>query len=352
MKLTAQKCAALALLLAGSATHAQENSSVTIYGVADAYVGPIKTSNVAGSPQGTAEAVSSGGMTTPFIGFRGVEDLGGGYKALFKLESFYRIDTGQVGRNDADPLWGRASFVGLDSPYGRVTFGRQVTPYSLAATFTTPLKGTTAISPIFFHTYKGNILGGTRMDNAIGYFSPTWNGANFEVLGSLGNEVIGGPTDHNGRALEGVGRYANGPFSAVAGIHYINTNTANDGHKQKAYMAGGIYDFGFVKLNAQMHYAKDESRVAADNINRRTYEVGAAVPFGGGEFDFSYAYSNMNHIPSAVTTPDNRRSYVLAYDYSLSKRTDVYAAFFNDKLKNSRTEGVTQIIAVGVRHLF
>jgi predicted porin len=101
-----------------------------------------------------------------------------------------------------------------------------------------------------------------------------------------------------------------------------------------------------------MHYSKDDSRVAADNQDRHTYEAGAVIPFGPGEFAVSYAYSNLQHIATARTLPDSRRSYVVAYDYSLSKRTDLYAAFFNDKLRSSVTETVQQITAVGVRHRF
>ena len=60
-------------------------SSVQIYGVADA--GITKT-------KGESARIFSGGADGSRIGFKGTEDIGGGWKAIFNLEARVELDTG------------------------------------------------------------------------------------------------------------------------------------------------------------------------------------------------------------------------------------------------------------------
>lgn len=57
------------------------------------------------------------------IGFRGSEDLGGGLKAIFQLESSLNLDTGNGN------LGGRNSNVGLTGKWGTIFYGLWDTPY-------------------------------------------------------------------------------------------------------------------------------------------------------------------------------------------------------------------------------
>jgi predicted porin len=338
---------AFALALASHVACA-DSGSVAVYGSADMYMASVK--NVGGTAaQGTVSAVNSGGLTTSFIGFRGQEDLGGGNAAIFSLESFIRMDTGVIGRNDADPLWGRAANVGLSTRFGRVTLGRHVTPYSLAATLFTPLKGTTSISPIFSTIFRGNVQGDTRFNNSVRYVSPNMDGWNADVVASLGRENPPGPDERRERAVDGSLRYDRGPLSLIAATRQINLNTAFDGHKQKAYMGGAMYDLQFVKLNAQYHWSKESFTLSAKDITRKVYELGAAVPMGAGAFDLSWSVSN-NERPLASGVSDKRTAYVLAYDYNLSVRTDVYVGLFRDAQKHP--DILQRQVIGGVRHNF
>lgn len=346
MKLHALTRAALSLLLLCPLAHAQQG--VTIYGAADAFVGQVKTTGGTG-PQGSAGVVNSGGLTTSFIGFRGNEDLGSGLKAVFVLESYMRMDTGAIGRNDADPLWGRAAFVGLDTGFGRITLGRHVTPYSLAATTTTPLAGTTTVSPIFAHTYRGNVQGDTRFNNSIRYTSPETRGFLLDVVASLGREAARGPDYKRDRAVDGSLRYQNGPLKLITASRYIDLNNNSDGHEQTSYMVGGMYDLKLVKLNAQYHHTDESFTASTRDITRKSYELGASIPVGAGVVALSVARSDIEHL-RGPTVSDKRDSWVIAYDYKLSKRTDIYAALYRDKLKNP--DVLQQITALGVRHLF
>ena len=76
--------------LASVATVAQAQSSVTIYGIVDAALVSVTGASATGKVQG----MGNGGLSTPRLGFRGTEDLGGGLKANFHLEAEFLADTG------------------------------------------------------------------------------------------------------------------------------------------------------------------------------------------------------------------------------------------------------------------
>ena len=80
---------ALAVLAASGAAMAQ--SSVTVYGRLDASVGSAKVGAPGAALRGNTQMFNSN-MTSSRIGFRGTEDLGGGLKAIFALESNIQVD--------------------------------------------------------------------------------------------------------------------------------------------------------------------------------------------------------------------------------------------------------------------
>jgi predicted porin len=114
-------------------------------------------------------------------------------------------------------------------------------------------------------------------------------------------------------------------------------------------MTGVLYDFNVVKLNAQYHWTKETFDLTAKDITRKTYEVGASVPFGRGDFNVSWSASNIDR-PLASGVPDRRKSYVIAYDYNLSKRTDLYAGFYRDQQEHP--DILQRQTVAGIRHSF
>lgn len=111
---------ALAVLAASGAAMAQ--SSVTVYGLADVRVGSFKQSDEVGSLSNTE--MRSGGFATSRIGFKGTEDLGGGLKANFQIETSVAID-----RPAASTIGDRQAWVGLSGGFGAIELGRSWTPY-------------------------------------------------------------------------------------------------------------------------------------------------------------------------------------------------------------------------------
>ncbi|MBG9390496.1 porin [Caenimonas aquaedulcis] len=335
----------LPALLACALGHAQ--STVQIYGTIDEFAGRLTTETA--TTRSSSTVLNNGGMTTSFLGFRGTEDLGGGLRAVFALETFIRADTGAIGRNDADPFWGRLSIVGLEGGWGKLTLGRHVTPYSLATTLNTPFVGSTTLSPVFAHVYNLNLQGGTRFDNGVQYSLPRLGGFAADFLYSMGRENATPSVDRKrDRAFEAVGSYTTGPAKLTAGYHYINLNNAGDDHDQNAWMVAGTYDFGVIKVNAQHHRVREQSTTIATNARRRTTEAGVTIPVGAGSILATYVRSSMRDASPA--TPDGRRSFSIGYDYNLSKRTDIYTAYYRDRLVNPMTQQT--ILAAGVRHRF
>src|SRR5690242_19768950 len=100
-----------ALVLGGVVPFVHAQSSVTIYGVADAGL-VFESGGSAGSSRNVSSGVASGNR----LGFKGREELGGGMAVIFNLENGYNIDTGTAGQGAL--LFGRQAYVGLTGAGG------------------------------------------------------------------------------------------------------------------------------------------------------------------------------------------------------------------------------------------
>ncbi|MGA7815976.1 porin, partial [Caballeronia sp.] len=117
-----KKVIAAALLgVLASAAHAQ--SSVTLYGLLDVGVTYTNSQVTVNGGHSNVQLVS-GPVDGSRWGLRGAEDLGGGLKAIFTLESGFNLNDGTLAYNGRE--FGRQAFVGLSSvDYGALTLGRQ-----------------------------------------------------------------------------------------------------------------------------------------------------------------------------------------------------------------------------------
>ena len=127
---------ALAVLAASGVASAQ--STVTLYGLADVYLGSTKVKSTVGGVSTSLRqtVVDSGGFNTSRFGMKGSEDLGGGLKANFLLEAGYDISTGAANnytnpftKQTSNAIFGRQSWVGLSGGFGEVKLGKMWTPY-------------------------------------------------------------------------------------------------------------------------------------------------------------------------------------------------------------------------------
>jgi predicted porin len=344
----------LALAAAGLA-HAQSN--VSLYGTIDLAFGSFQQSGASGS---TANAhltkVDSNLMTTSFIGFKGSEDLGGGLKAGFALESFLRPDTGASGRTGTDTFWARAANVYLQSDLGKVTIGRQINlPYLQIATFN-PFGGAFGLSPAVRLTYGawGNDKGDSGWSNAVSYNSPVFGGFSGTVQVQTGESASKAERTSYGLG----GSYVNGPFAAAVSWQMLRSAEAPKsdfaaGQRQNFGLANVSYDAGFAKFFGQYgQYKNSGFTTNAEKIDTWLYQIGASVPVTAqGKVLASYGQSKEKPVEGGTTPMTIHGILTIAYDYNLSKRTDTYVALMSDNEGKSGYK-VGYTYAVGLRHSF
>jgi GBP family porin len=372
---------AVSLVLFSGAASAQAN--VAIYGIVDAGVNYTDFKRAAA---GDTVALESGGANASRIGFRGTEVLGDGLSAIFQLESGYNIDTGALGYNGR--LFGRQAWVGLDSKtLGTIAFGRAGTFSSGAAAFDMfvsidPFKTSFGLASLN-NTFSSGAL---RLDNTMFYRSPKLGGFqagllySFQSAQAVLTENAG--SGNNNRTIGAGINYASGPLYAVVTYDVIKPATLTTGAlagqaypDQKHLQIGATYDLKVVNLHAA--YAKQTnhslySPVAQDLSTISTldplarpdadsYMVGVTVPVGAGTILASYQVRNGEAIRTSATATyeADRRIAAVAYAYSLSKRTRLYAELADSTGKQSIAEGTAATDAynrrefrVGLNHYF
>lgn len=317
--------------------HACAQSSVQLYGIVDAWAGYLR---LPGQPG--AAHVGGGGLSTSFWGFRGQEDLGGGYKALFAIEGFFRPQSGQYGSFNGDPMFSRNAYVGINSPYGPLTLGRQSSLLYLQSAQFNPFYASFTFSPTINQLYSAlgtypayrtdqGIPGGTSWSNAIQYATPDFSGLNVHAMYAFGNEA----GENGAKKFSAQATYTRGALAIGATYQYLNFSSAPGDlgnllrglQSQMAMQLGVSYNLNFVKLYGEYTYADDALLVSSFHVNM--LQGGLAVPVGVGSILASYAWSRDNS-----TLDQTRQTATISYDYPFSKRTDVYAGYMYDHISN------------------
>jgi predicted porin len=318
--------AAMAVFAAAGTAHAQ--SSVTIFGIVDMAL----TSVDQGGKRLTS--LANEGQASNRIGFRGVEDLGGGLKAEFWLESGMSPDAGTPGGVN----FLRKSTLGLKGGFGEVRLGRDYTPtFSNHSAYT--VFGTNGLGNSLntFTVLRSGASTGVRADNSIGYFTPVISGFQGQLMvGLKEQDVDNNPNEYTGLRLT----YNAGPLSASLATASEGSSVQTSNYKRTNL--GATYDFGVAKvfffhLNAKFGQAK----------NKQT-AIGLTAPVGPGTVKFSYMQASYNAQGTAVFVPavtavptatppiaaraaqsaqDDATHITIGYDYPLSKRTVVYGLF-------------------------
>ncbi|WP_213309332.1 porin [Paraburkholderia sacchari] len=163
------------------ASTAWGQSSVTLYGVVDTGVEYVSHANAKNESLFRMPAVT--GLVPSRWGLRGIEDLGGGYRAIFTLESGFNMRGGDLGQGGR--LFGRQAWVGLESRYGTLTFGRQYT-MTYIAMLENEIMGPSIYGLASLDAYIPN----ARSDNTVAY-KITYSGFTFGATYSFGRDSAG-----------------------------------------------------------------------------------------------------------------------------------------------------------------
>jgi predicted porin len=341
-----KKVIALAVAaLASSAAFAQTN--VTVYGVVDVGQAFVKSSgsSVADTNQGTVGRLDN---NSSYIGFKGVEDLGNGLKAVFQYESNFAADTaGAV-------AGGRDTFIGLTGGFGTVVAGTLTHPLRAmgakveltpgAAGFGTMASLTGTIAG--FHTGADN-----RAQNAIAYVSPSFGGFSGTVAYVNGEQKTNGNQstssvgpDVTSRAYQIAAQYDNGPLWVAAGYHKnkemgigltssIPTSTATlalDGQDARVYRLAAAYTFPTKTKVTALYDNTKVDQLGGDGgvvVKRNAFSLGVAQEIGKNTIGLEYGRAGKLKVDGESQDETKANIWTAVYSYALSKRTQVHARY-------------------------
>ena len=369
---------ALAVLgAAAGVAHAQSN--VTIYGVVD--TGFIKKSG---------QDVEMGENVNNRLGFRGVEDLGGGMKATFELERRFNLNDGTLKEDDKD--WDGAANVGLKGDaWGAVRLGRvnELTTETIRK-----------FDPFYQYGVGSMMYGSQRVrgiDNTIRYDSPNWSGFHFGATYSLGDNMDSDSRSSHGDTLKADGAdndgygimlgYDNGPLALVG-----NWSRLADSKKSSVWNLGAAYRFGPAKVELVYQQTKDkgwvngersnwndnssafgkwvaaeyngenlvgENGINIDSITEKQWLLGLEWKLGPGRLNASAQWMEVEANGGMHISDKDIYKYAIGYTYDLSKRTAIYgnvaytdyddkevAAIYGD------TDDGTYGVQIGITHKF
>jgi predicted porin len=315
----------LALAVLGAyAGVASAQSSVTLYGTVDLNGRYVKSDVTSGRDH--QWSMGRDGINSSQLGFRGIEDLGGGLKAGFLLLSSVGADSGDIGAGQSaagsGKFWTRRATVSLFSNGGELRLGRDYTPTFWNNTIFDAF-GTNGLGDST-HVNQLNTTTFVRADNSIGYFLPANIGGFYgQFMAAAAEPGQAGQTSNVGRYLGGRVGFAAGPFDvAFAYAQQRDSNGAvGSGLTQDTWNIGGAYDFGFLKV---MGYYDHDKR---DNTGKEDrWSISTVIPMGQGEIHLGYERSKFkSSLPAPAVNFDNHIWQTAAtYQYNLSKRTAMY----------------------------
>jgi predicted porin len=385
----------LAVLTVSGAAFAQ--SSVTISGLIDIGYGSVNApANALGVQTGDISRIAQNGSGTTAIVIGGVEDLGGGMKALFRYEMNPDFVSGSGLTGGAGATSGAGAtaigsgangyqFVGVEGGFGKVLFGRlntgSLAAWGAGSTFGTALGSGYASNGNIYTRYSAatgnyNNTAPTRFNGAVEYTTPVMSGLSARLLyvpqaneSGLGTDVAcasaacaaAGPATSIGSNRAGVSdisvAYSAGPLNVVAARQTVkvganamsalaNPTGAATGTNELTTI-GANYNLGFATVRGGFW-----TETVGTTVDTAGYQLGASYPMGAITLHASMASSN-----DKTAANVDKKILGLGADYALSKRSNVYARYENrDANKNSAADtsaaGSTKVMHVGIRHTF
>lgn len=349
---------------------ASAQSSVTLFGVVDLAARQVSAGGKSQSQ------LASDGFNSNRLGFRGVEDLGGGLRAGFWLEAGmdpsigtagggngnYAANTATSSASGATPgaFFNRRSTVSLIGGFGEVRLGRDYTPSFWNTTVFDPF-GTNGVGS--FLTVVDTLGTGAqtvvRANNTIGYFLPGGLGGLYGqamVAAFDGSAASGLPAGNAHRSFR-LG-YAAGPVNVA--FSWGNTTNGTGGADFKHTNLAGSYDAKVVQLFAQMNNTSAAGATAVAGRKQRVTLLGATMPMGATQLRASYIKAD----GSGPVAADNKDASQISFGFvqNMSKRTALYGSY--SRISNSgagsyslgplpaTAGGKATGYEVGVRHSF
>jgi GBP family porin len=309
----------IALAISGAVALPAMAQNVTLYGQIDAGVAHF---NGVGTVKTTQHAITDGSVSSPLWGLRGTEDLGGGMKTVFQLESDIQTNNGGYGNSG---LFRRAAFAGLTGGFGEVTVGLRLNP--LIATFGAlmPVAGN-SVSTLTSAALSFNNF---YTKNAITYTTPNVNGLvgqfQYGAANSFSTTTTGGVVEaasltytSGNLALRGAyqNRTSNGTTSGANTTNAAFGTVPTIDQAARSAVAGAMYSIGDWSLALAMFENNEQPSAGATKVKR-----------GGNQLGIGYKMSPAVLLGGSLTRAEGSELLNAQARYSLSKRTTAYAQF-------------------------
>lgn len=287
---------------------------------------------------GTGQA---GTIQRSHLAIAGLEDLGGGLKATFRLSTRFDLDTGLSEDHGKKPFWHDESTVGLQGRFGHVRLGRALSamwsqdwkfdPWSNFNRIASPAwHQWHYLTPTSRYSNNGTAEYG-RMANGIFYDSPTLGG--FTLHLSASPERTERPVNLR-REGRGYSASLNYDSNSLSGMLAFERNSSGD----KDSFAALKYRFGPAALMA----AWDYSRVAQNASTAKALTLGATYQMGATTLKAGYGHQRLQE--------QRNHFYSLGADYAMSKRTTLYASLGRKSYEYRGDSGTS--FGIGVAHAF
>ena len=363
-----KKLIALAIAGAFAAPVAMaDNSNVVIYGEfagsLDYVDGGSYTTGVVAPIQGISNAAAERrgrvSSNNSFLGFKGTEDLGNGWSAIWQYEQSIAIDQQNIGDSSTGVTGGsnqsrRQTFVGLSSKQiGSLTLGIHDTPFK---TSTGPLDifGQHTLADYRSLWGAAGSLGSVasiRAQNSAMYTSPDLSGFTIKALGAATNEngnnagALGLPASsvQNPHYYSVSGTYANGPLFAT--LAYEDNKTvggATTDLNYKNWRTGVGYSFAGFKVGLAFERIKASGQAVSvsNEVRRNAWYLPVSYQMGNNTIKAAYTQagkSNQRVGGVDVSGNDGAKQYSVGFDHAMSKRTNVYALYTKVRNDNNGT---------------
>ena len=339
--------AAIAGAFVAPAAFAQ-NSTVQIYGLLNAEYGFFNQQNTAaGAGRSSVDALGSGASR---IGFRGQEKLGGGMTAFWQCESDIRFLSGGAATNGN--LCDRNSALGLRGSFGSFYVGTWDSPLKRVAAITRITNETGWLGTQLMTLSPGGGWTGAfslRNVQSLNYDTPKFGGfsASFQTTTTNPGRGSNALPTPKGRFTSMSGQYVQGPVAVVVGYsqHDDNRSTGGQGFDDTAWLIGGTYTFGAVKVGLTYADAEIETGVGA-STERKSWNLAADWSLGGPHkvrFGYSDAGDAKTNAGGGANT--GAKLWQVGYHHALSKRTSAslsYARINNDSAGTYSFTGAPQ----------
>jgi predicted porin len=335
--------------LAMVAGTAQAQSSVTVYGVVDMGYTSSETTATNGSKTKVTTTGDEGQASGNRLGFRGVEDLGGGLKANFVLEFGLKPSEtdSELGKSN------RQSFVGLSGAFGAASIGRMNTLNKYIQ------DNNTFGGPSFATGWTAAMNGyqGERISNVIQYRTPTFSG--FSVTAQVLDNVTDvtttpGENKSGGSGMAALLNYKAGALELAYANSAIKTTSGESTTETKREIDSLLATYDFKVAKAFLTSTKVKSKVTAATVNeeREDTTIGVRVPMG--KFALLAQYGEGEQTAATTGAKTDIEGYQLGVQYSLSKRTTAYAYYGDQESKaaGAATATTADGYTMGIRHTF